>query len=148
MKIAVLGGAGAMGSVFGAHLGGAGHDVTLVDPNAEAVERISRAGLVIEQKSGERETHRLAAVTGPAGLASLDLVINFVKPALQSIQPALKADGAVLSLQNGWGNAPVIAEIVGEERVFMGVTYHSATVIGPGHVLHAGQGTTFVGPLT
>ena len=32
-------------------------------------------------------------------------------------------------------------------RVVLGVCYHSATVLGPGHVLHAGQGKTFMGEL-
>src|SRR6185503_16439657 len=29
----------------------------------------------------------------------------------------------------------------------LGVCYHSATVLGPGHVLHAGQGKTFIGEM-
>src|SRR6185369_203162 len=45
------------------------------------------------------------------------------------------------------GNGPRIAEIVGAERVVLGVCYHSATVLGPGHVLHAGQGKTFIGEM-
>jgi 2-dehydropantoate 2-reductase len=31
--------------------------------------------------------------------------------------------------------------------VLLGVCYHSATALGPGHVLHAGQGKTFIGEL-
>jgi hypothetical protein len=53
----------------------------------------------------------------------------------------------VLSLQNGWGNGPIIGRIVGFERLLVGVSYHSATVLGPGHVLHAGTGNTFIGEL-
>jgi 2-dehydropantoate 2-reductase len=52
-----------------------------------------------------------------------------------------------LSLQNGWGNGPRIAKIVGEEKLLIGVCYHSATVAGPGHVLHVGKGMTFMGEL-
>ena len=51
----------------------------------------------------------------------------------------------VLSLQNGWGNGPKIVEVVGPERLLLGVSYHSATMLGPGHVLHAGEGMTFIG---
>ena len=36
--------------------------------------------------------------------------------------PMIGKDTAVLSLQNGWGNAPRIASIVGEERVLVGLT--------------------------
>jgi 2-dehydropantoate 2-reductase len=35
--------------------------------------------------------------------------------------------------------------LAGKERVVLGVCYHSATVLAPGHVLHAGQGKTFIG---
>jgi 2-dehydropantoate 2-reductase len=37
----------------------------------------------------------------------------------------------VLSLQNGWGNAPRIASIVGEDKVLVGLTYHSGTLPQP-----------------
>jgi 2-dehydropantoate 2-reductase len=152
MKIAVLGGAGGMGAAFGVKLAGAGHDVTLLDVNQAAVDAINKSGVTIELKSGEKSVHKVKASTNPSSLGGLDLVINFVKcyhtePAIKSVLPALGQAGAILSLQNGWGNAPVIAGLAGEQRVFMGVTYHSATVLGPGHVLHAGQGPTYMGPL-
>jgi 2-dehydropantoate 2-reductase len=53
----------------------------------------------------------------------------------------------VLSLQNGWGNAPRISAIVGAEKVLAGVTYHSGTLLGPGHVKQTGVGQTFMGEL-
>ena len=37
--------------------------------------------------------------------------------------------------------------IVGEERVLVGLTYHSATLLGPGRVKHPGVGMTFMGEL-
>jgi 2-dehydropantoate 2-reductase len=54
-------------------------------------------------------------------------------------------DTRILSLQNGWGNGPRIAQIVGQGRVLLGVCYHSANVLGPGHVRHGGEGLTHVG---
>jgi 2-dehydropantoate 2-reductase len=83
----------------------------------------------------------------------VDLVLVFVKcyhteAAVRSAAPLIGPETAVLSLQNGWGNAPRIAGIVGEERVLVGVTYHSATLLGPAHILHAGQGMTYVGELS
>jgi 2-dehydropantoate 2-reductase len=141
-----------MGAAFGARLAQAGHAVTLLDVNQAAVEAINRNGLAIESKSGESTAVAVPARTSPAGVGPVDLVVNFVKcyhteAAVSSVLPILGPGAAILSLQNGWGNAPVIARLAGEERVLMGVTYHSATVLGPGRVLHAGQGPTFVGPL-
>ena len=152
MKIAILG-AGAMGSAIGALLAEAGHDLTLVDVWKEAVEAINRDGLKIQHKSGDLTTHKVRAVTAPTQLSGpVDLLLVFVKcyhtvDAVKSALPILGPDSTVLSLQNGWGNGPRIAEVAGRERVVLGVCYHSATVLGPGHVLHGGQGKTFIGEM-
>ena len=152
MKITVLG-AGAMGSAMGALLTQAGNDVTLVDIWREAVEAINRDGLKVQNKAGEIAVHKIRAVTAPSEVkAPVDVVLVFVKcyhtaEAVRSALPLLGPHTTVLSLQNGWGNGPRIAEVVGAERVLLGVCYHSATVLGPGHILHAGQGKTFMGEL-
>ena len=150
MKIAVLGGAGAMGSALGAMLYEAGNDVTLVDVAADAVEIINASGLTIQEKSGQRRTVKVPATIDPASVGVVDLAIVFVKcyhteSAVKSAAPLIEPETTVLSLQNGWGNAPRIAALVGEEKVIAGVTYHSATVLEPGVVLHAGKGPTFIG---
>jgi 2-dehydropantoate 2-reductase len=152
MRIAILG-AGAMGSAIGALLAKAGNAVTLVDVWKDAVEAINRAGLKIQNKTGEIAVQPIRAVTSPVEIGGpVDLVLVFVKcyhtaEAVKSAAPIIGSKTTVLSLQNGWGNGPRIAEIVGSEKVLLGVCYHSATVLGPGHVLHAGQGKTFMGEL-
>ena len=151
MKIAILG-AGAMGSAIGALLHKASHEVTLVDVSRPAIDAIQSHGLIIQNKAGERETLRVAITDQPARVGVVDLVLVFVKcyhteTAVKSALPIIGPNTTVLSLQNGWGNGPRIANIVGQERVVLGVCYHSATVLAPGHVLHAGQGKTFMGEL-
>jgi len=151
MKIAILG-AGAMGSAIGALLHKAGHPTTLVDVSRPAIEAIQSRGLIIQNKAGEQETMRIAITDQPARVGIVDLVLVFVKcyhteAAVKSALPIIGPNTTVLSLQNGWGNGPRIASIVGQERVVLGVCYHSATVLDPGHVLHAGQGRTFMGEL-
>ena len=142
-----------MGSVLGSLLCKAGHDVTLIDVWKETVEAINRDGLKVANKAGDLSVHKIRATTSPAEVAGpVDLLLVFVKcyhtaAAVKSALPALGPHSTVLSLQNGWGNGPRIAEIVGSERVVLGVCYHSATVLGPGHVLHAGQGKTFIGEM-
>jgi 2-dehydropantoate 2-reductase len=142
-----------MGSAIGALLAKAGNDVTLVDVWKEAVEAINRAGLKIQNKAGEIAVQPIRAVTSSEEVGgAVDLVLVFVKcyhtaDAVQGAASIIGPRTTVLSLQNGWGNGPRIAEIVGREKVLLGVCYHSATVLGPGHVLHAGQGKTFMGEL-
>src|SRR5581483_10499336 len=79
VKIAILGGAGAMGSALGALLFEAGNDVTLVDVAQKAVEAIHADGLIIEGKDGTARTVRVPATTDPASIGPVELVIVFVK---------------------------------------------------------------------
>jgi 2-dehydropantoate 2-reductase len=152
MKIAIIGGAGAMGSVMGGQLALSGVEVTLLDVSQKAVEMINRNGLRIDDKSGESRTIPMRASANPAEIGPVDVALVFVKcyqteAAVRAAAPIIGEQTVVLSLQNGWGNAPRIAGIVGEERVVAGVTYHSATVLGPGHIQHSGRGMTFIGEL-
>ena len=45
MRIAILGGGGAMGGLFGGYLSQGGHDVTLIDVSRPAIEAINADGL-------------------------------------------------------------------------------------------------------
>ncbi|MBN8994459.1 MAG: 2-dehydropantoate 2-reductase [Rhizobiales bacterium] len=152
MRIAVLGGAGAMGGIFGGFLARAGEDVTLIDVSRPAVEAINRDGLVVEQKDGTVATIPVKATTDPASVGPVDLIMNFVKcyhteGAINSAKPMLGPDTAILTLQNGWGNADRIAAIVGRERVMVGLTYASGTLVGPGRVRNTGVAQTVIGEL-
>jgi 2-dehydropantoate 2-reductase len=152
MKIAVLGGGGAMGGAFGAMLAEGGQDVVLIDVNPDVIGKINDRGLQIDDKSGASRRVPMRATRHPESVGHCDLVVNFVKcyhteAAIGGAESLLGPDTIVLTLQNGWGNAPKIAGIVGRERVLAGVSYHSATVRGHGHLLHAGRGMTFLGEL-
>jgi 2-dehydropantoate 2-reductase len=152
MRIAVLGGGGAMGGLFGGWLAEAGHDVALIDVSAPAVEAINRDGLASEEKDGTVRRVRVPATSDPASVGPVDLVVNFVKcyhteAAVRSALPMLGRDTAMLTLQNGWGNAPRIQAIAGDDRVLVGLTYHSATLLSPGRVKHPGTGMTTMGEL-
>ncbi|MEZ4732086.1 MAG: 2-dehydropantoate 2-reductase [Caldilineaceae bacterium] len=153
MKIAILGGAGATGAVIGAPLARHGLDVTLVDNNRVAVDTINAHGLQITEKSGEQSSIPVRATSDPTTVGPVDLVVVLVKcyqtvDAVRSALPMIGAQTVVLSLQNGWGNADTIGSVVNPAQVLAGVTYHSATTVGPGQVRHTGQGETLLGEPT
>lgn len=153
MRIAVLGGGGAMGGLFGGYLARAGNDVTLIDVSKAAVEAINGDGLSIEEKDGSTLKLQVPATDAPAKVGPVDLIINFVKcyhteDAIKAAAPMIGSATSVLSLQNGWGNAPRIASIVGEDKVLVGLTYHSSMLLGPGRVKHPGTGMTYIGELS
>lgn len=152
MRIAVLGGAGAMGGIFGGWLQRSGNDVVLVDVSKEAVRAINEAGILIEEKDGGQSRISVPATDDPKLVGAVDLIMNFVKcyhteVAVGAAKPMLGPETTVLTLQNGWGNADRIAGIVGPDRVLVGLTYHSGTLFGPGRVKHPGVGMTYVGEL-
>jgi 2-dehydropantoate 2-reductase len=151
MKTAILG-AGAMGSVFASYLAKSKDEVILIDVAKPVVDAISSRGLIIRDKAGNEKSFRINATTEPGNVGVVDLLIVFVKcyhteAAVRSALPLLGDNSIVLSLQNGWGNASRIGNLAGSEKVLVGVSYHSATALGPGHVLHGGQGPTYLGEL-
>jgi 2-dehydropantoate 2-reductase len=148
MKITVIG-AGAMGSLFGALLAESGCDVWLFDVWVEHVKAMNEKGLNVE-RDGKTHNVKLNATTETDRLGKPDLIIVFVK----STQTSLAAETArglagpnslVLTLQNGMGNADIIAETIDPKCVVSGTTAHGATLLGPGSVRHAGVGPTVIG---
>ncbi|WP_376795794.1 ketopantoate reductase family protein [Thermogemmatispora sp.] len=154
MKIAVIGG-GAMGSVWAVFLSRAGHQVTVVDVAPPVVEAIRAQGLKLlraplADAPLEVEARPGAATTG-AGLGRAEVVFFFVKAhhmpgAIELARPLISEETTVVSLQNGWGNADLLAAHFRPEQLVVGVTYHSATVLAPGVVAHPGTGPSIVGP--
>ncbi len=152
MKIAVIG-AGAMGSIFGGLLKEAGEDVTFVDIYKEHMDKVAKDGLSIELPNGESKTIRgIKTATSTEGLPKMDLIVIFVKStvteeAAKEAKALVKEDTLFLTLQNGLGNGEKIAEVVGEEKVLLGVTTCGGTFLGPGKVRFAGKGDTYIGGL-
>ena len=148
MKVAVVG-AGAMGSLFGALLAEAGAAVWLVDVWEAHMEAVNSQGLSIEREGRVRYV-ALNATTDPREVGNCDLVIVFVKSihtedASRTAAMLAGKDGAVVTLQNGMGNADRIARDVDPRKVLAGTTSYGGTMLGPGKIRHAGVGPTTIG---
>ncbi len=156
MKIAIVG-CGAMGSVYAGLFASAGHEVWAIDRWAEHVEAMRKNGLRLEGKSGDR-TVQVHATTdakeaGPCDLVVLATKAMHVAPAAESVKALLGKDTPVLSIQNGLGGPETAAEILGRERVMVGVVGgFGASMKGPGHAHHNGMELVrlgeFGGPIT
>jgi 2-dehydropantoate 2-reductase len=151
MKTAIVG-AGAMGSLFGALLSEAGNDVWLYDVWQEHVDAINASGLQIERE-GVRRSVRIKATTSPEDIGQNELVILFVKSTQTQKASAVARQlagktGLVLTLQNGMGNADVIAESIDPTKILAGTTSHGATLLEAGGIRHAGVGPTTLGAWT
>jgi 2-dehydropantoate 2-reductase len=142
MRLAIVG-VGAMGSVYAGLLGSAGHEVWAVDVNVEHIEAIRAGGLRVEGASGDR-TVRIGATTTPAEVGVVELVVIATKAmnvqaAAQSMTPLLGPDTTVLVIQNGLGAADVVADVIGDARLMVGVAGgFGASLVAPGHAHHHG----------
>ncbi|OGP70235.1 MAG: hypothetical protein A2W09_08030 [Deltaproteobacteria bacterium RBG_16_50_11] len=150
MKTVIIG-AGAMGSLFGGLLSRSGEEVWLVDIWKDHIDALRSRGLSLEEK-GEAHTVQVNATTDVTSPGKADLVIIFVKAyhTEKAVSDALalqKEDTVFLTLQNGLGNEEAICRKVDRKKVILGVTSHGATLLGPGHIRHAGWGKTYLGEL-
>lgn len=148
MKIGVVG-IGALGSLLGAYLGDTA-DVTLIGHWPEQVATIRATGLWIEHPDGRRSHHRPAITDNTDDVGLVDVALVVVKSrqtgeAAQTVAKILKPDGMAITLQNGLNNCATLREVLGENRVTLGVTSQGATVLGVALVRHAGHGPTHFG---
>jgi 2-dehydropantoate 2-reductase len=141
-------GAGAIGGVVAAGLAGRGARVAVLDANREHVERMRRAGLVVDDL-GQRRRVVLDAVADPAELAGpFDFGLSIVKaPALAAaLTPLVERDlvETYVSLGNGLVQEQVAA-IVGADRLVVGTVEWGATNLGPGRVARTTDAPFVVG---
>jgi 2-dehydropantoate 2-reductase len=143
-------GAGAIGSLLGAHLS-RHHHVTLIG-HPPHITTIQQHGLTITGHTHYHATipaHTTLTTTKP----SPDLIIVTVKAydtptAATDIQRILTPSTIVLSLQNGLGNIETLQTTIPATQLIAGVTTHGARLTTPGTVTHTGTGTITIGELT
>ncbi len=137
MKIAIVG-SGAMGQLFGAHLVGADYEVVYIDMSPTIIDALNERGVTVHTEKGVLKTP--ARATRASELAErFDLFIVFTKgfhteAAVDSVRHLVGPDSVGLTLQNGLGNADVLAAVFGAERTLMGMTDFPADMREPGEI--------------
>lgn len=139
MKIAVVG-CGAMGSVYAALLGASGNEVIALDRWQAHVQAINAQGLRLEGPWGDRTVPIRAMAVAPeehVGLVILAVKAADVAAAAAQALPLIGPDTIVLTIQNGIGSAEAAAEVVGKDRMAVGIaSAFGASLKGPGHGHH------------
>ena len=140
-------GAGAVGCYYGAMLGRAGLEVTLI-ARPQHVEAVRSAGLRLQTSSSD-EFIKLKASTEAEAVRGAQLVLFSVKStdteaAGTAMAPHLARDAAIVTLQNGVDNAERLAATLGRE-VIPAVVYVAVEMAGAGHVRHHGRGELVIG---
>jgi 2-dehydropantoate 2-reductase len=118
-------------------------EVTLVGTWPEGLAALRTRGITVEGETTAlvHAAHLTESIL-PADFA-LILVKAWQTPAIAAQLPRLlKSDGLALTLQNGIGNWEMLAEALGAEHAWPGVTTQGATLLGPAHVREGGRGLT------
>lgn len=139
MRITVMG-AGGLGGYFGGLLARAGHEVGFVARGAH-LAALRERGLRVRSVHGDFELP-VQAVHHPAELPPAELVLFCVKTydteaAARQLRGALAPGGAVLTLQNGIGNAEQIDAILGPGTALAGAAHIESAIGEPGEIIQS-----------
>lgn len=133
----LIAGAGAIGSILGAMLHAAGHDVTMLGRRTH-LEAIARDGLRISGLLGERIVRGMALAGDSARLerrfgAIFCCVKSYDTEAIAgALGEHLDDDGVIVSMQNGLGNIEALVERFGGRRVLGARVIFGAEMRRPG----------------
>jgi 2-dehydropantoate 2-reductase len=143
-------GAGAIGGTIGAALARAGHNVTLVDTEADHVAAINANGLHIsgpvETYVARPQAHTPQTLTGSYRLILLAVKAHHTAAATRMLLGHLAQDGIVVSCQNGL-NELIISSIVGRDRTIGAFVNFGADWTAPGEIMFGNRGAVVVGEL-
>lgn len=141
-------GAGAIGSILGAHLARAGHDVLMI-ARGERAARIERMGLTVRGLGEFSQSVRV--LTDPTHLGSAETLIMATKTystaeALESLRGARV--GVAFSVQNGLLKNEQLAAAWGRERVLGAIADTSGELTQTGEVLFTRNEQLLIGELS
>lgn len=150
-QVAILG-AGAMGSLFAARIAEAGASVTVLDVDQARLAALGERGITLADDAGTRIVP-VAASTAADFAGPVDLLILFTKgmhseAAIRSVAHLRAHRPIALTLQNGLGNAELLAEGFGADRVVMGTALIPADLHGATGVSSHGFATLSLGAMT
>ncbi|GAA0319593.1 2-dehydropantoate 2-reductase [Sphingomonas oligophenolica] len=149
-RVAILG-AGAMGSLFAARIAETGAQVVVIDVDPARLAAIGERGITLTDDSGTRTVPVAASLAADVS-APIDLVILFTKgmhsaSAIASVAHLQGGRPVALTLQNGIGNAELLADAFGADRVVIGTALIPADLAGPAAVTTHGAASLCVGPM-
>jgi 2-dehydropantoate 2-reductase len=147
LKRILIVGAGAIGSLYAAHLARVA-EVWVLVRRPEHAQCINEHGLRV---TGHNEVHsRPKATTDPRELPEFDfgIVATKANQTREAFAPVahLFPHGAVLSAQNGLGSEEVIASLLPSGYVIRGTTFMSGTRLADDHVHYELNTATWMGP--
>lgn len=146
-RIAIVG-CGAVGTYYGARLAQAGADVHFL--LRSDYEHVREHGFEIRCHSGDFKLLQVQAYSSSEEIGVCDLVIIALKATANELlpevlSPLIGENRAILTLQNGMGNAEFLAEHFGAQRVLGGACFVCINRLSPGVVQNFRHGLIALG---
>ena len=148
-RIAVVG-SGSVGGYYGACLA-LNEDVSFL--MRSDLKKVQKDGLVIESPNGDFCIEKVQAFASSEEIGPVDLVIIALKTTsngalLDLIDPLLKANTRILTLQNGLGNELLLHQLFPSHPIFGGMCFVCINRGNPGVIRHLAHGRVELGELT
>lgn len=142
-------GTGALASLFAWRLARAGHEPAVFGTWQPGIAALREKGVRLADGRGSTQALPLRVIEDPAEVRGAQQAIVLVKSwqterAADQLRQCLAPDGLAVTLQNGLGNYEILEHALGRERVALGSTTTGATLLGPGLVKAAGEGTVSI----
>ena len=143
-------GTGAMASLFAARLSAADVAISMLGTWSEGLEVLEKQGVTLIEADDHQHTHKVHVTDDPANCNGTRYAVVLVKSwqterAAHQLAVCLSPDGVALTLQHGLGNRETLAQVLGTQRVALGVTTTGANLVKPGYVRLAGEGVITLG---
>ena len=146
----LIAGTGALGCLFAARIARAGNEVTMLGSWTEGLVALRQQGVRMLDLDGSTQNYSVGVMNGSGSKVKYKQALVLVKSwqterVAEQLDRYLSIDGMVLTLQNGLGNDDILKQIIGAERVALGVTTVGARMLQPGTVQFTGDGKVIIG---
>jgi 2-dehydropantoate 2-reductase len=143
-------GTGALATLFGARLAGAGYQVVILGHWADGLRALREGGTRVITAAGEEQRFPVTVIDDPQDCPGINYALVLVKSwqtpaAAIDLKACMSSEGLAVTLQNGLGNVEALAASLGKQRVALGSTTTGATLLGPGLVKPGGEGKVVIG---
>lgn len=139
-----------MACLFAARFSAVGVSVTILGSWAAGIEALQQRGVTLVTGDGSQNTYPVRAISNPVDCQDVHSALVLVKSwqtkrIADQLAACLSPEGIALTLQNGLGNREILVQVLGKDRVALGVTTIGANLLAPGVVKLAGEGVITLG---
>lgn len=134
-----------MACLFAGRLAAAGFPVSMLGSWKEGLDALEKQGITLIEENNQERVYRVKVFREYQTLQNIRFVLVLAKSwqtahIAQQLENCLTKNGVALTLQNGIGNRELLSEVLGAQRVALGITTVGANLLAAARVQAAGEG--------